>query len=159
MPLKMCGSVSARFSVWFSCRRRAAKVGQVRAQHLEPLRIERGERRLAAHDVDRRLPLRPGLGEDHRAGWKVECRQANLAGNRGPGVPPAQPSRNHQVHDDEEFVREGEDDPLAHPSQAEHACGPPARTAPGAMVRTTNGLPMRSRSIGCPATRLSRASR
>ena len=105
MPLKICGSVSARFSVWFSCRKPARKGRQVRVQHLETLGIERGKRRFAAHDVNRRLPLRPCLGEDDRSGRKVERRQANLSGNRRAGIPPAQPARNHQVHDDEELVR------------------------------------------------------
>ena len=70
--------------------------------------------------MDRRLPLGAGFGEDDRAVWKIECREANLAWNGRPAVTPTQPPGNHQVNDDEDFVGHDEDDAFAHPPEAEH---------------------------------------
>ena len=58
MPLKMCGSVSARLSVWFSPCQPRGEAGEVGVEHLEAARIERVDRGLAADDVQRRLALR-----------------------------------------------------------------------------------------------------
>ena len=98
----------------------AGKGRQIGGQHLEPLRIERGERRFAAHEMNRCLPLRSRLGEHHGPRRKVERGQTDLPGYRGADVPPPQPARNHQVHHDEQFVRERKDDALPHPAQPDH---------------------------------------
>ena len=72
MPLRMCGSVSARFSVWFSARSRAANAVDVGVEHLEPAHVERGERRRSAHDVKRCAALRARFGQRERAVREIE---------------------------------------------------------------------------------------
>ena len=64
-----------------------------------------GERRLAAHEVQRRALLRAGLGKRQRAVGKAKRGQADLAGQLGAGRLPVQPARDHQVQDQEEARR------------------------------------------------------
>ncbi len=75
MPLKRCGSVSARFSVWFSRRRRAGERRRVDRHHVDAAGIERVQRGLARDDVQRRAPLAAGFGEIERAVVELERRE------------------------------------------------------------------------------------
>ena len=52
-------------------------------------------------------------------GREIERRQPDLAGNRRAAIAPAQPPGDHQVQDEEQLAVELEDDPLAHPPQAD----------------------------------------
>ena len=77
IPLKRCGSVSARLMVWFS-RGRAAMKRRHRLHDLEPARVLRGPRLLTTHDMERRLALRARLGEISIPSGN-ERREAHLA--------------------------------------------------------------------------------
>ena len=105
MPLKRCGSVSARLSVWFSRVSRSANAGSVGVEHFEPAGIERGEARRSRARGASTPALRALLGEDQRAGREVERRQADLARDGRAPLPPAQPSGDHQVQDEEQVCR------------------------------------------------------
>ncbi len=95
---------------------------QRRVENLEASRVERCELRDPCHDVHRRLTASSLFSEDGRAGREIERRQAHLAWNGRATLPPAQPSGNHQVQDQEQTAVEVKDDPLSHPPQShDHA--------------------------------------
>ena len=106
MPLKRCGSVSARFSVWFSRRSAAANASQVGVEHLEAAGIVRASasRPCTTCSDARRFDAR--LGQDQRAVLEVERQQADLAGHLGARRLPAEAAGDHQVDDEEELALE-----------------------------------------------------
>ena len=53
------------------------------------------------------------LGENRRAGGKIERRQTHLTGNGRTTIAPAKPAGNHQVQHDEQVRLHREDDSLA----------------------------------------------
>ena len=121
MPLKRCGSVSARLSVWFSRVSRSAKTRQADVQDFEAAGIERREvrprRATTCSDACRRASL-PRSGSSVPVG-KSNAARPDLAGDGRAASLPAQPSGDHQVQDEEQIVVELEDDPLAEPAQAD----------------------------------------
>ncbi len=133
IPEKSEGSVSARFSVWFSRRSAAANDGEVGPERLEAAAVERAERRLAAHEVQRRAPLRAGLGEDERAGREVEGGEPHLARELRPGRLPVEPARDHEVQRQEQLAVEREHDPL--PQPADRGDAPPLHLREGRIGR------------------------
>jgi hypothetical protein len=85
----------------------------VDGEDFQTARIERLERRLTQHAMQRCAALRTGLGERERAGREFEDRQRYPARRLGAAVLPAQSSRDHQMDDEEEFTLERNDDALA----------------------------------------------
>ena len=71
------------------------------------------KRRFAAHDVQRRAPLRAGLGEGERAGAELEDRQRDAPGRLGTAFEPAQTARDHQVQHEKQLAFQRNDDALA----------------------------------------------
>ncbi len=88
---------------------------------LDTAAVERGERHLAAHEVQCSTPRGAGLGEDHGPGREIERRQADPARHRSAARPPAQPARDHQVEGQEQVRLEREHEPLPDPAQGRHA--------------------------------------
>ena len=88
MPEKSVGSVSARFSVWFSLVRRAANASRDRLEHLEAAGVERGERLAPRDEPHPRALLRARLGEEERPGVEVEGEETDLLWN-GTAASPA----------------------------------------------------------------------
>ena len=84
MPLKRCGSVSARFSVWFSRAQRRCELRP--ASTLEALRAPPGSSAASAASprttCSERLLARSGLGEQQRTVGEIERREADLRRNR-----------------------------------------------------------------------------
>jgi len=95
--------VSARFSVWVGAAQHAREVRFARLERLDPAGIVRGERVHTAHEVQRRAPLRAGLGERERAGAPVECDERLATARLNAPVGPVQTPGDHQVNDDEEL--------------------------------------------------------
>ena len=59
-----------------------------------------------------------GLSQRQCPVREVECRQADLARRFRAARFPVQPARDHQVHDEEQFLLDGDDDALAHAPHA-----------------------------------------
>ena len=117
MPLNRRGSVSARFSVWFSRGERAAKRLDVDLEDLEAARVVLAKRRLALDQVERRPLLRAELGERQRAFRKIERGQRIAAAELGGRLFPVQAPVDHQVQDEPQVVLEAERDALAEAAQ------------------------------------------
>ena len=115
MPLKRRGSVSARFSVWFSRAQRRDELRRAsRRARSSPPGSSAASAASPADEVQRRAPLRARLGEEQRPGREVERRQADLApASFAPGGLPVQPARDHQVQDEPEVALEPDGDALA----------------------------------------------
>ena len=158
MPLKSRGSASARLSVWFSDLSALRERGEIGLQHLQPAGVERPQRRLALHEVQRRPPLRARLGKGERPVVELEHCERDPAGRSGAGRQPAQPPRDHQVDHEEELALELEHDPLADPAEADGRVCPRRTAIGGTAVRRTNGEISRTRSSVRPTTRRSSAS-
>jgi len=92
---------------------RAVERGRVGVEHLEPARIVLGEARLAADEIERRAPLRTGLGQDERARREIERGQADLAAELGARGLPVEPPGDHQVQHQEQIALEADHDALA----------------------------------------------
>ena len=120
MPLNRCGSVSARFSVWFSRVSALVKLLERGVERLDAAGIERAQRRLAAHQLQRRALLRARLGEEQRAVLEDERGEHQLRPHPRflARLAPAQAARDHQVDDEKQIVVEGEDDALADAAHA-----------------------------------------
>ena len=84
MPLKRCGSVSERLTVWFSRRSAARERRGVGVERLEAAGVERVERLLAAHEVERRALFGRGLGEDEGPVGKSNAARPSLPGGFAP---------------------------------------------------------------------------
>ena len=94
-------------------RERRPERAEVGVEHLEPARIVLGERRRAAHQVDRRALLRAGLGHHERARREVERGHADLPRHARAGRLPVQAPGDHQMDDDEPLVLERDHHALA----------------------------------------------
>ena len=86
MPLNKCGSVSARFSVWFSRVNACAELLDGRREDFEAAGIVRRELGFAANQVQRRATLRPRFGQDQRSRVEVESSQTDFARNLRAGA-------------------------------------------------------------------------
>ena len=115
----MRGSVNARFSVWFSARRRSANVATLASATSEAAHVERGKRRRSADDVNGCTALGARLGHRQRAIRKSEQRQRDAARRLLVAREPAKASGDHQVDHDEEVVVERDDDALAESANVE----------------------------------------
>ncbi len=104
----------------FSDLRRAAKLGEVRLQHLQAAALERPQGRFTRHKVDRRPPLGAGFGEKEETPGKLEhCEYQFATGLLTQRVPP-EPAGNHEMNYQKEIPLQGKDDTLAHASETEH---------------------------------------
>ena len=81
MPLSRCGSVSARFSVWFSRVSASPNCSTVDVSTSSPPGSCDASSCFAAHQIQRRAPLRSGLGQDQRSVGEIERGEADLARN------------------------------------------------------------------------------
>ena len=98
-------------------------IGELLDRHLEgldPAAIVLDQTTFAANEVDAGSFLGPLLGEEQRSRLEVEGGQATFLRNGRPVVTPPQPTRHHEVDDDEEIVFELEDDSFADPAEARH---------------------------------------
>ena len=120
MPLNRCGSVNARLSVWFSRVNAAPNSAAVDGQHFESTWIMSRQFLLAPHQIQGRTPLGTGLGQDQRQLREVERGEAHLAGDLGASSEDLEPSRDHQVNDEEQIALELPDQALAETAQANH---------------------------------------
>ena len=85
MPLKSCGSVSERLSVWFSAASCAANSAAVQSHDVDAAGVHaRPTRRAPRDEVQRRAALRAGFGQRKRAAVELEAASAVFAG----GLPP-----------------------------------------------------------------------
>src|SRR5207249_134961 len=89
-------------------------------ERLDAPAVERRQRALAADEMERCPLLRARLGQDKDSASEIERGERGPARNLRPRRPPAEPAGDHQVQDEKEILLELEDDPLAHPPQAEH---------------------------------------
>ena len=96
------------------------EIGRLRFQHLQAPRVVLGQPRLPPHQMERGPTLAARLGEQQRAGGKIERRQADPAGNLRPRLPPLEPPRDHQVQHQKKFPLQPDHDPLAQPAEAHH---------------------------------------
>ena len=139
MPLKMCGSVSARFSVWFSRRSAAANVVDVCCPAPRGRRGRaRRARRVPAHDVQRR----PALASRPRSGAACPRRSRGPAGPpcRAPAAPAAfQRNRPAIIRctTRKRSPSSAEHDALAEPLESDRPGGP--RQLPAAARRIAAG--------------------
>ena len=87
MPLKMCGSVSARLSVWFSRVRRRRRLGSDGVEHVEAAGIERRElRRRQRSRGATPARLQPASVRNRRPVSESRTRRArSCPGSRAPG--------------------------------------------------------------------------
>ena len=119
MPLNRCGSVSARFSVWFSRAQRAANAASVASSTSSPPGSCCGQRRRAPDDMKRRPPLVPASVSISVPVVEIERQQTDLAGNLRAGRLPAEPPGDHQVKDEEQLAFGLDHDALAEPMQGD----------------------------------------
>jgi hypothetical protein len=91
-----------------------------RSDRVEAARVVLGERCLAPDDVERRALLRPRLRQEERAALEVERGEVDLAREPPAGLSPTEPSRDHQVQDEEQVALEREDDALSQAAEAGH---------------------------------------
>src|SRR6185503_20865622 len=73
---------------------------QIGIDHLETAWIVLRQPCLALDDVQRRLSLRAGFREDECSVLKIECEQADFAGNCGAGRLPSKTPGDHQMEDE-----------------------------------------------------------
>ena len=131
MPLNRCGSVSDRFSVWFSRVSAAPKAATVDVRTSMPPGSSAASCCASANDEQRGPALRPGLRQQQRADWEIESSETDLARNLDPwsliGVIcvicglPLETAGDHQVNDQEEVVIHLPDDALAETLEPAHA--------------------------------------
>src|SRR4029077_13005744 len=121
MPLNSVGSVSARFSVWFSRRNRAANCGRTACSISMPPRILLLQRLLAVQKMERRASLGARLGEGQRAVGELKPRQHRALGQARTFFKPVQAARDHQVEDQPIIALEPDGDTLADPPHLRHA--------------------------------------
>jgi len=81
-----------------------------RFQRVDPARVERRQRRLAAHSMERRATLRPRFRQHERPFRKIE--RGKSGGFRARGFPVEAPG-DHQVEDEKQPVVEREHDPFS----------------------------------------------
>ena len=103
------GSVSERLRVWFSQRSACANASRSMSSTSSPPRSNARSACAPATAVQRRLLARARLGQQQRAGVEVERQQADLAGRRGAGLLPTQPTGDHQVQHQIQVAVERED--------------------------------------------------
>ena len=128
MPAKMRWSVSVRFKVCLDSRSRAGKAREVGGEDLKAAGVACRQSILSLDQSQRRPLLRARLGEEQRAGGKVEF------GERIPMTPalrsrprraaPAQAPSDHQVDNDEDSAFQLQDDLLRETSYAHHDATP-----------------------------------
>ena len=158
MPLNSRGSVSDRFTVWLSERRRSANASSVGVEHLESAARELGEaasprtrwsdaRRLVPASVSVSVPV----GNSNAA---RSARRAGLVASRLP----VKTARDHEMEDDEQIVVHADDDALAEPAHRANASCPTSSSSGGSTVRRRNGVLSRTLEIGWPTSRVSSAS-
>ena len=106
MPEKSVGSVSARLSVWFSLRRRAAKASARRLERLEAAGVEGGERGAPRDDPHPRALLRARLGEEKSPVVEEKREKTDFLwnGKRGVAGPPSKAPRDHEVQNEEKVA-------------------------------------------------------
>ena len=143
MPEKSRGSVSARFSVWFSRVRAARNARQVRVEHLEAAAIEVRESASprARGGARRASSCSPRSGGACRPGSRTP--RATLPGDLRAALLPVEPAGDHQVEDEEQVALELEDDPLAEAPEADDPL-PLGRASGGSNERSRNGLASRT---------------
>ena len=88
---------------------------------LEAARIVLGEALAAAHDVQRRALLGARLRQHEHAGVELQNQGDELGRLVGPGRPPLEAARDHQVDHEPEVRLEADRDPLAEPAQIDDA--------------------------------------
>ena len=118
-----------------------------------PCRTARAPR--AADQVQRRAPLGARFGQRERAVSKSSSASVMRPGGFCVARQPAEASGDHQVDDEEEVAVERDDDALAEAADVDDARDSRAPPSGGSTVRSTNGLTMRTRTSGWPATRAS----
>jgi hypothetical protein len=106
MPLRMCGSVSARLSVWFSRWIASANAGRPAA-----------ESGATGHHVKRSATLRARLGEQKGSVREVHGQEADLAGHLAAWRFPLEAAGNHQVEHQEDVLVELHHEALAQSMQ------------------------------------------
>ncbi len=111
----------ARFSVWFSLRRRAEKTSRVAAERLETSRIERGERLLSRDEPHPRAFLRARLGQEERPGVEIHREEADLLRDGRASLFPLESAGDHEVKDEEQTFFEGQDEAFAQSGHREEA--------------------------------------
>ena len=102
MPLKMCGSVSARFSVWFSAISRAANAARSASSTSSPPGSCSPSAASPAPGGWRPAASSPASVSSSVPLGEVEGEQPDLAGNRRAPLAPPQPAGDHQVDDEEQ---------------------------------------------------------
>ncbi len=98
----------------------SAKLRQRTRHHVDPARVQRLQLPKPRYHMERRPPLRAGLGHRQRAVLKVERRKSSLARQLRTRFLPVQPPRDHQVQHRPQIVLKADRDALAHSSQLPH---------------------------------------
>jgi AsmA-like protein len=93
---------------------------QIGLHHLESTGIKLRKLCLPLDDMQRRLPFGTRLREDQGPILKVECEQADFAGDRGADRLPSKTPRDHQVEDEKQFAVRFNDHAFAQSPQTDH---------------------------------------
>src|SRR5205085_9009940 len=88
-------------------------------ERFRPPAVHLAHRLFAAHEMDGGALLARYLGEHDGARVEIESGEPDLAWDLRSGVEPSQPSRDHEVHDEEEVAFQLEDESLADAAQGE----------------------------------------
>ena len=90
---------------------------QIDLEHLDAPGIVLRQCLASANDMERRLTLTAGFGEQQRPVVEVEGEQSDLPRDPGSLRLPAETTRNHQVEDEVQLMVEREDHPFAKPME------------------------------------------
>src|SRR5262245_23618398 len=88
---------------------------EIGIHHLEPAPLVLGKGGFSLDNVERRLPLGTCFSEDQGSILKIECEQADFAGDCGARRFPSKAPRDHQVKDEKELISGFNDDAFAQP--------------------------------------------
>lgn len=112
MPLRRCGSVRARFTVWST--QRCGEGASVGVERFDASGIERVHRLFPADQVEGGALLGGGLRQQECPGREVESGESHLGRHLGAARTPPQAAGDHQMKHEVKVFIEVEDDALAH---------------------------------------------
>ena len=121
MPLTSLGSVRPRLSVRFSRVSAVREPAEVDFQGLDAAGVEPAQGLIPAHHPHRHPFLPARLGEEQRAIGKIQGAGRTLARDGGPGIPPLETARDHEVDHGVQIVVQVQSDALADASDAPYA--------------------------------------